>query len=190
MQGDADAVGKPRKRMGEGGGLGRFTGSVNSEEGFPKSGGRAVTLGKCPIGGDTGGGVGIGSHFGLWVERPPSAGRFLAFPRPNDTGGGDARHALVRVVKVKLRVPQGICRCQVSPMGRIGKDRGQLNVNLPAEILNVLDERAKALHLSRSAFAALLMEDWKARGYPGISDADRALQILKGNTPASRRKAV
>lgn len=74
-------------------------------------------------------------------------------------------------------------------MGRIGKDRGQVSVNLPADILEVIDQRSKALNLSRSGFSALLMEDWKARGYPGITDADRALQILKGNTPANRRKA-
>jgi hypothetical protein len=53
----------------------------------------------------------------------------------------------------------------------------------------VIDERSTALHLSRSGYTALLLEEWKARGYPGITDADRALQILKGNTPANRRKA-
>lgn len=74
-------------------------------------------------------------------------------------------------------------------MGRIGKNRGQLNVNLPSDILDVIDERAAALHLSRSAFAGLLMEDWKARGFPGVSDADKALLILKGKTPADRKRA-
>jgi hypothetical protein len=101
----------------------------------------------------------------------------------------DARHALGHVVKVKRGVPLGIYRCLILHMGRIGKDRGQLNVNLPAEILAVIDERAKALNQSRSSFVALLLDDWKARGYPAITEADRALQILKGNTPAQRRKA-
>jgi hypothetical protein len=74
-------------------------------------------------------------------------------------------------------------------MGRIGKDRGQICVNLPSEIVGVIDERSQALHLNRSAFTALLLEDWKARGYPGVSDADKALLILKGKTPADRKKA-
>lgn len=74
-------------------------------------------------------------------------------------------------------------------MGRIGKDRGQISVNLPTDIMSVIEARAVALDQSRSSFVALLLEDWKARGYPGVTEADRALQILKGNTPANRRKA-
>lgn len=61
-------------------------------------------------------------------------------------------------------------------------------MNLPADILDVIGERASALHLTKSAFTALLLEDWKTRGYPGVSDADKALQILHGKTPAQRKK--
>jgi hypothetical protein len=73
-------------------------------------------------------------------------------------------------------------------MGRIGPGRSQLNVNMPRDILAVVEARAAALHLTKSAYLCVLLEDWKARDYPGVSDADRALQILKGNTPAQRRK--
>jgi hypothetical protein len=75
-------------------------------------------------------------------------------------------------------------------MGRMGKDRGQINVNLPADILAVIDERRTRLTITRSKFMANLLDDWKLRGYPGINEADRAMLILKGETPKDRRKAA
>ncbi len=65
-------------------------------------------------------------------------------------------------------------------VGRIGKDRANLTANVPVSLIREIDARAAAVNLNRSAYTALILKRWKEEGCPPVTEADRALQLLKG----------
>ena len=71
-------------------------------------------------------------------------------------------------------------------MGRIGKNRGNITANVPADLIEEIDKRAAAVNLNRSAYTSLILEKWRASGSPPVTEADRALQILQGKTTTKK----
>lgn len=65
-------------------------------------------------------------------------------------------------------------------VGRIGKERANLTANVPVSLIQEIDARAEAVNLNRSAYTALILKKWKEEGCPPVTEADRALQLLKG----------
>lgn len=74
-------------------------------------------------------------------------------------------------------------------MGRIGKNRAQLNVNSSISVVEEIERRCETLHLSKSAFAALILEKWLAEGAPAVSPADDALLKLRSAPTKPAKKA-
>lgn len=52
----------------------------------------------------------------------------------------------------------------------------QINAVIAEDISEQITARALALGISRSRYAALIIEKWKDSGYPAVSPADDALQ--------------
>lgn len=64
-------------------------------------------------------------------------------------------------------------------MGQIAASNRQVNPVIPSEILDEIDQRAAALSLTRSKFAALVYIWWKESGFPPVTKADEAMQTFK-----------
>jgi len=69
----------------------------------------------------------------------------------------------------------------------LGKNRAAIGVNAPANLVAIIDERADSLGLTRSRFAAMILEWWEARGCPPVSPADEAVQLLKRGKGGPKR---
>jgi hypothetical protein len=69
-------------------------------------------------------------------------------------------------------------------VGKISKSKAQLHPVVDLSIATEVKNRAKALGLTPGKFAALVFEEWQAREYPPVSEADRLMQIAKGETSA------
>ncbi len=65
-------------------------------------------------------------------------------------------------------------------MGKIAKGKTLLGLTVPNAWRDEIDRRADALNLTRSTYAALVIEDWYKRGCPPITEPDRLMQIAKG----------
>lgn len=74
-------------------------------------------------------------------------------------------------------------------MGRIGKGRAQLNINSSQNVVDEIERRCESLHLSKSAYAALVLEKWLTEGAPPVSPADDALLKLKPASPKAAKRA-
>jgi hypothetical protein len=72
-------------------------------------------------------------------------------------------------------------------VGKISAANDQVNAVVPRPIVEIIDERAKSLSISRSRFAALVFEWWEAQGCPPVTPADEALQILRRGKSGSKR---
>lgn len=60
-----------------------------------------------------------------------------------------------------------------------------LGVQCRKELIAKIEARARAAGMTKSRFAALILEKWETDGEKPVSDADRALTVLKGVYPAS-----
>jgi hypothetical protein len=67
------------------------------------------------------------------------------------------------------------------------------------EIVAEVTNRAAALSLTRSRYAALVFEWWEAQGFPAVSPADQAMQdiavlsrqmVAEPPAPAGRKKSA
>lgn len=65
----------------------------------------------------------------------------------------------------------------------MGKSTNLLGVQCGAAIIAKIDDRAKALGVSRSRYATLILEKWVADGMKPVSQADRALYVLGKSFP-------
>ena len=74
-------------------------------------------------------------------------------------------------------------------MGKIQNGKTRVGLVLDAETVAELTARGGSLHQPLGTFARWIIEDWMRRGCPPVNDADRALQLLKGKTPANAKKA-
>lgn len=65
-------------------------------------------------------------------------------------------------------------------MGKLGKGRRQISVNVSAAVADEIEARAKPLHdMKPSRFAALILEKWLEDGAAPISEPDKLLLIAK-----------
>jgi hypothetical protein len=64
-------------------------------------------------------------------------------------------------------------------MGKIAKDRAMLGLTVPIPLRDEIDRRAAVLNLSRSAYSALILDDWWRRKCPPVSEPDRFMQLAK-----------
>jgi hypothetical protein len=62
-------------------------------------------------------------------------------------------------------------------MGRIGKERGQICVNVPNALKNRIAERAAMIRLSNSAYVADLLQWWIDQGEPPVNQLDRVMRV-------------
>lgn len=69
-------------------------------------------------------------------------------------------------------------------MGK-AKDAGTLSVHVAHTHHSIIAARAEAAGISKSKFAAHIIEAWVAAGCPPVTPADAALQTLKGTTRQS-----
>ena len=60
---------------------------------------------------------------------------------------------------------------------KIAKGKTMLGLTVPETLRAEIDRRAESLNLSRSAYAALVMQEWQKRGYPPVTNADRLIQL-------------
>jgi len=56
-----------------------------------------------------------------------------------------------------------------------------LGLTIDESIREEIDRRAARLNLSRSSYAAFIMQEWKARGYPAVTEPDKLMQIAMKN---------
>jgi len=68
-------------------------------------------------------------------------------------------------------------------VGRIGKNKTLISINIPNAWRVEIDRRAAVLSLTRSAYAAMILEKWVRDGMPHVSEPDRLMQL------SSRSKA-
>jgi hypothetical protein len=61
----------------------------------------------------------------------------------------------------------------------------QINAVITEDIAAQIVARAQAVGISRSRYAALIIEKWKRDGYPAVSEADQALQKAQDNEKRS-----
>jgi hypothetical protein len=52
-----------------------------------------------------------------------------------------------------------------------------LGIHVKKDIITLIDARSGALGLTRSAYAALILEKWVAEGAPAVNTPDRLMQI-------------
>lgn len=64
-------------------------------------------------------------------------------------------------------------------VGSISACKRQVNAVVPLDLVNIIDERADALTMTRGKFAALIFAWWEAQGCPAVTTADEAVLILK-----------
>lgn len=64
-------------------------------------------------------------------------------------------------------------------MGKIGKGKKQLGVVLATPLAKVIEDRATALGITRSRFAALIIEQWAKDGHTPVNEPDKLLLISK-----------
>jgi len=64
---------------------------------------------------------------------------------------------------------------------KIAKGKTLLGLTVDESIRKEIDRRAERLHLSRSTYAALILQDWKARGHPPVTEPDRLMQLAIKN---------
>lgn len=69
----------------------------------------------------------------------------------------------------------------------MGKSRNEhaetLGVQCKRTLIAKIEKRAKAIGISKSRYAALILEKWEADGEKPVSQADRALYVLNGAFP-------
>jgi len=65
-------------------------------------------------------------------------------------------------------------------MGKIGKGKAFVGTTIPQEWRDEIDRRARPLRLSRSAYTAIIIEQWWSKGCPPVNDPDKFMQIAKG----------
>lgn len=75
-------------------------------------------------------------------------------------------------------------------MGKVGKGKRVVSVGLLDEFVDVIDSRADALRWSRSEFVLSILEDWKARGCPPVSEQDRVMQLAKAASAKPAKKTA
>jgi len=64
-------------------------------------------------------------------------------------------------------------------MGKIAKGKKQLGVVINAPLARLIEERAISLGISRSRFAAMIIEQWAFRGHSPVSEPDKLMQIAR-----------
>jgi hypothetical protein len=64
-------------------------------------------------------------------------------------------------------------------MGKIGKGKKQLGVVLASPLAKLIEERAISLGISRSRFAAMVIEQWAKNGSLAVSEPDKLMLIAK-----------
>ena len=64
-------------------------------------------------------------------------------------------------------------------MAKPGKGKTLISVTVPNDLVKVMDARAEALSWSRAQFALAIFEQWKAAGYPAVSETDHLLAISR-----------
>ena len=73
-------------------------------------------------------------------------------------------------------------------MGKIGKGKALASVSLPHAWRDEIDRRANALNLTRATYLRMMVADWRKRGSPPLSDADRFMQIAQKTPPAKEKR--
>jgi hypothetical protein len=77
-------------------------------------------------------------------------------------------------------------------VGKNGKGRVTLAAVVDESLAKVIDARRGGMTLSRSAYVGLILENWKALGYPPVNSADVALlkiaKISKGEGAGRKRE--
>jgi hypothetical protein len=68
----------------------------------------------------------------------------------------------------------------------VRKRNPQINAAIPAEIVELIVERAKTLNLTTAKFVALIVERWHRNGARAVSEADEA---LLGRSAVKKRPA-
>jgi len=64
-------------------------------------------------------------------------------------------------------------------MGKIGKGKKQFGVVLSSQLSKLIEERATSLGISRSRFAAMIIEQWAKNGSVAVSEPDKLMLIAK-----------
>ena len=70
-------------------------------------------------------------------------------------------------------------------MGKIAKGKKQFGVVLTSPLAKLIEERATSLGISRSRFAAMIIEQWAKEGYSHVSEPDKLMLIAKKHSSLS-----
>ena len=68
-------------------------------------------------------------------------------------------------------------RCFPPVVGRLGKNRRQLNANVSSGIYDLVSLRAQSIDKSRSEYTGLILKWWEAQGSPPVHHLDRLVQV-------------
>jgi|GEM_PF-1811621 len=72
-------------------------------------------------------------------------------------------------------------------MGKIAKNKKQLGVVLASPLAKLIGERATSLGISRSRFAAMIIEQWAKDGYSPVNEPDKLMLIARKHPLSSSK---
>jgi hypothetical protein len=79
---------------------------------------------------------------------------------------------------MRFEEPQTDARFSRILMGK-AKDAETLSVHASKANIGIIAQRAELLSMTKSKFAALVIENWVSLGCPPVSEGDRLMQIAK-----------